>query len=130
MPYKAALIPPTATSTATIEERARSYLHANCAFCHRPDDANFPNMDLRHDVAFKDTNTCGVTPEKGNQGTIGAQIITPGQPSTSVMVLRMMAPPADQNGNHGRMPKLASYIVDAAAVSIISDWITSITSCP
>jgi len=130
MPYKAPLAPPTATSGATIDERARSYLHANCGFCHRPDDANFPDMDLRHDVALKDTHSCGVTPEKGNQGTIGALIIAPGQPSLSVMVLRMMAPPADANGMHGRMPKLASYVVDQSAVSIVSDWITSIASCP
>src|SRR5262249_45297798 len=102
-PYKDALWIPTATTTATLEELSRSYLHANCAFCHRPDDANFPDIDLRNDVAFKDTHTCGLTPEKGNQGTIGAQIIMPGQPSMSVMLLRMMAPPADQNGNHGRM---------------------------
>ncbi|HEY7371442.1 MAG TPA: hypothetical protein VIF57_04630 [Polyangia bacterium] len=129
MPYKAALAAPTETA-GTSEESARSYLHANCAFCHRPDDANFADIDLRHDVALADTNTCGVTPEKGNQGTIGALLVAPGMPSMSVMVLRMTAPPADANGNHGRMPKLASYVVDQDAVGLISDWITSIASCP
>jgi uncharacterized repeat protein (TIGR03806 family) len=130
MPYQDALPIPTATTTATLDQIARSYLHANCAFCHRPDDANFPDIDLRYDVAFRDTHTCGLPPEKGNQGTIGAQIIAPGQPSMSVLALRMMAPPADQNGNHGRMPKLASYVVDDRAVFIVSQWITSITGCP
>jgi uncharacterized repeat protein (TIGR03806 family) len=129
MPYKTALLTPTATTGST-EERARSYLHANCSFCHRPDDTNFSNLDLRHDTAFKDTNTCGVTPDKGNQGTIGALVITPMQPLMSVMILRMKAAPADAMGNHGRMPKIASYVVDDAAVKLISDWITSITSCP
>jgi uncharacterized repeat protein (TIGR03806 family) len=128
-PYKTALASPTGTA-GTTEERARSYLHANCAFCHRPDDANFPDIDLRHDVALAATNTCGVTPEKGNQGTIGALVIAPAMPALSVMVLRMTAPPADADGNHGRMPKLASYVVDQNAVTLISDWITSITSCP
>jgi len=129
MPYKAALAAP-AEAEGTTEARARSYLHANCAFCHRPDDPNFADIDLRHDVALADTHTCGATPEKGNQGTIGALIVAPGMPSMSVMVLRMTAPPADANGNHGRMPKLASYVVDQSAVTLISDWITSITSCP
>jgi hypothetical protein len=128
-PYKTALASPTGTA-GTMEDRARSYLHANCSFCHRPDDPNFSNLDLRHDVAFKDTYTCGVTPDKGNQGTIGALIITPGMPSMSVMILRMMAPPPDANGEHGRMPKLASYVVDQSAVTLISSWINSITACP
>ena len=128
-PYKAALVLPSGT-LGTVEERARSYLHANCAFCHRPDDPNFPSMDLRHDVAFKDTATCGVTPEKGNQGVPTSLIITPGDPAASVVVLRMQAPPDDANGKHGRMPKIASYVTDTDAVTTISGWIASLTACP
>lgn len=128
-PYKTALISPTGTA-GTDEERARSYLHANCAFCHRPDDPNFSSMDLRRDVAFKDTNTCAVTPEKGNQGVPTSLIITPGLPLQSVVILRMTAIPDDANGKHGRMPKIASYVVDQPAVDLISNWITGITSCP
>jgi len=129
MPYKTALVAPTGTA-GSVEERARSYLHANCGFCHRPDDPNFFSIDLRHDVAFKDTNTCGVTPEKGNQGVSTSLIITPGMPSQSVVILRMTALPDDVNGKHGRMPKIASYVNDDAAVTLISNWITGITSCP
>jgi len=128
-PYKAALISPTGTA-GTVEDRARSYLHANCGFCHRPDDPNFSSIDLRRDVAFKDTNTCNTVPEKGNQGVPTSLIITPGQPDQSLVVLRMMALPEDINGKHGRMPKIASYVVDTAAVTLISDWIRSLTGCP
>jgi hypothetical protein len=128
-PYKAALILPTGTA-GSVEERARSYLHANCSFCHRPDDPNFSSMDLRRDVAFKDTNTCAVTPEQGNQGVPTSLIITPGLPLQSVVILRMTAIPDDANGKHGRMPKIASYVVDQPAVDLISNWITGITSCP
>jgi uncharacterized repeat protein (TIGR03806 family) len=135
-PYKAALVVPysgqagTPPAGASTEDRARSYLHANCAFCHRPDDSNFPNLDLRRDIPFKDTNTCGVMPEKGNQGVLNSVVIAPGAPGLSLVVLRMMAAPEDMNGKHGRMPKIASYVVDTNAVTLISDWITSITSCP
>jgi uncharacterized repeat protein (TIGR03806 family) len=129
-PYKAPLTNPLGTDA--MEARARSYLHANCGFCHRPDDNNFASIDLRYDTPFKDTFTCGVTPEKGNQGVSNSTILEPGQPSKSVMVLRMMAPPADANGNHGRMPKIASYVVDTNAVSLISQWISAMApgSCP
>ncbi len=75
-PYKAALADPHDERQGTIEERARSYLHANCAFCHRPDDPNFASIDLRRDVAFKDTKTCGVAPERGNQGVPTSLIVT------------------------------------------------------
>jgi hypothetical protein len=28
------------------------------------------------------------------------------------------------------MPKIASYIVDTAATTLLSNWITGLTSCP
>ena len=43
----------TVPASATIEQRARSYMHANCAYCHRPDGA-FNYMDFRLDTALKD----------------------------------------------------------------------------
>jgi hypothetical protein len=70
-PYKAALVTPytsqagSPSTGATLDQRARSYLHANCAICHRP-DGDFPNLDLRYDVAFKDTSLCGTAPVKGD----------------------------------------------------------------
>ena len=130
MPYKAALPDPLNTQAGTIEQRARSYLHANCAFCHRPNDENFAEMDLRRDITFKDTSACGIEPHKGDQGVPGALVIDPGRPANSVMVLRMMAPPEDMDGKHGRMPKIASYVVDQQAVTMISSWITQLTGCP
>ena len=118
-------------ASATVDDRARSYLQANCAFCHRPDDYVFPLFDLRAGVALKDMGICNVVPHKGDQG-IGnaAMILAPGHPELSVMSQRMQAPPADSNGNYGRMPKIASYVVDQMAVDLINSWITGITSCP
>jgi hypothetical protein len=135
-PYKAALVVPYPSqagappASATVEERARSYLQANCAFCHRPDDYVFPNLDLRSGTALPDTMTCGLDPAKGDQGVSGAKILDPGHPLTSTMVLRMNAPADDADGKHGRMPKVASYVVDQAGLTLIGDWISSITSCP
>ena len=129
-PYKSALPDPLSMQTGTVERRARSYLHANCGFCHRPAEGAASPIDLRYDVAFKDTNTCGATPEKGDQGVPGALVIAPGQPRNSVLVLRMLAAPEDMNGKHGRMPKIASYVVDTEAVPLIENWITSVTACP
>jgi uncharacterized repeat protein (TIGR03806 family) len=128
-PYKAALAMPYGGQLAdppggaTVTARARSYLHANCAFCHRP-DGEFKTIDLRHDIDLKDTYLCGTTPAKGNQDVAGATNLTPGHPELSVLWLRM------NTLERGRMPPLASYLLDQDAVALIGDWIGGIAACP
>jgi hypothetical protein len=130
-PYKAALITPYPTQgvapppTATAEQRARSYLHANCAFCHRPDALAFPFYDLRYDVSFKQMNLCNVIPMKGDAGVADSVMLRPTKPMESVLWLRMKA-----LSSPGRMPPLASKVADEPALTVLGDWITSITTCP
>jgi hypothetical protein len=128
MPYKAALAVPYAgqagmpAANATLDQRARSYLHANCSFCHRPDSV-FYYMDLRNDVPLKSSYLCNVAPEKGDLGVMDALRLIPGDPMKSVMWLRMMAAPEDMNGKHGRMPPKASFVVDTDGAALVSNWI-------
>jgi hypothetical protein len=139
-PYKAALVAPYASqagtppASATIEQRATSYLHANCSFCHRPNDdvdcTSEPCLDLRFGLALANRSMCNVAPGKGDYGIAGAMTLAPGSPAKSMMVYRMNAPADDNNGKYGRMPLIASYVVDQPAVDLISSWITSITACP
>jgi hypothetical protein len=136
-PYKAALVAPypgqagAPPAGATLDMRARSYLHANCSFCHRPDGSDYNGIDLRYDVPFKSMHVCNVAPGRGDQGVPGALLLTPKSPASSVVWLRMTAPPADAlTGNHGRMPQVATYIVDDSAATVVSDWINSIAACP
>ncbi|HVZ74902.1 MAG TPA: hypothetical protein VHJ20_21115 [Polyangia bacterium] len=135
-PYKAALVVPydgqagSVPAGATLEQRARSYLHANCSFCHRPDGL-WPGFDVRYDVPFASTTTCNAPPGKGDQGVTGATLLTPKDPSHSVIYLRMVAPAATAtSGGTGRMPAIASVVVDQQGTKLISDWINSITTCP
>lgn len=129
-PYRAALATPYASQAgpptgATVDQRARSYLHANCAFCHRPDSA-FYAMDLRYEVSLKGTQICNQPPEKGNGGVMGATNLTPGSPMSSVLLLRMQLP----SSGMGRMPQIASDVVDQDAVTLLDNWITGIKACP
>jgi hypothetical protein len=135
-PYLTALVPPytgqsgSPPPTATLDERARSYLHANCAFCHRPDGV-FNGFDIRYDVPLKSTDICNALPAGTDLGVTGATLLTPKSPMTSLMWLRMHAPAATlDSGATGRMPAIASYVVDTQATDLISQWITSITACP
>jgi len=130
-PYQAALVLPytgqlgTVPAGAKLDDRARSYLHANCAYCHRP-DGDFNMIDFRFDTAFKDMGACGVTPSKGDVGVVGSQVLKPGTPMESAMWLRMNAPPSS---GKTRMPQLATYVVDDQGLKLMGDWITSITTC-
>jgi hypothetical protein len=131
-PFKAALVAPypgqsgSPPATATLDEKARSYLHANCSFCHRPDGV-WNGFDVRFDVPLKSTSMCNSPPGKGELGVPGALLLTPANPMSSLMWIRMHAPPG--NGL-GRMPAIASNVVDTQATELISQWISSITACP
>jgi uncharacterized repeat protein (TIGR03806 family) len=128
-PYKAALVTPYAgqlggpPASATVAERARSYLHANCAFCHRP-DGQFNSVDLRSGAAFEQTGLCNAVPAKGTQGVENATNLTPGHPELSTIWLRMATL------GKGRMPPLASAVVDEDALDLVTAWINGIAACP
>jgi hypothetical protein len=118
-------------SPSVIERRARSYIHANCAFCHRPDDSEVHNTDLRYETSLKDTNFCGADPAKTDLGVLNAKVIDPGRPETSTFWLRLKVPADDSMGKHGRMPPVASFVVDTEAVELVGQWIGSLpTPCP
>ena len=119
--------PPT---SATLDQLARSYMHANCAFCHRPDDGDVHDTDLRFGTALADAGFCGVAPAKTDLGVTGAVLIDPGKTATSLTWLRMQAAPDDSTGKHGRMPPVASFVTDQKAVDLIGRWIMSMTTCP
>jgi len=118
-----------APAPATAEARARSYLHANCAMCHRDGSATgLAELDLRIDTPLARTGLC-VEPKAGSLGLGGgatgvAHIVTPGKPELSVLAARM------KTTDDRRMPKLASSVVDAAGLAAVEEWIRGLTSCP
>jgi len=135
-PYKTALVPPypgqsgSPPASATLDQRARSYLHANCAFCHRP-DGKWNGFDVRFDVPLKSTAMCNGAPGKGDLGVAGATLLTPKNPMSSLMWLRMHAPKGNlMTGGTGRMPAIGSSVIDTQGTDLISQWISSINACP
>ncbi|MES1206734.1 MAG: hypothetical protein ABUS79_12430, partial [Pseudomonadota bacterium] len=121
-------LPDTAlsASTDTVEARARSYLHGNCAICHLP-GGSYSAIDLRFGTPLAMMNVCNIAPNKGDQGVTGAKRLLPGSPQKSVLLLRMQAPAGTDDG---RMPPLASAVLDAAGINLVSQWIKGTTTCP
>ena len=114
---------PDPAGTDPIEQRARSYLHANCSHCHRPQGGGQGTMDLRFGESLKDTATCNAAVTQGNVGA-ASKIVVPGDPTTSAMSLRFHATDSK------RMPPVAVSILDPTGSKVIDDWITSLTACP
>jgi uncharacterized repeat protein (TIGR03806 family) len=118
-------LPQIDDGSTSVERRARAYLHANCANCHRPEVGNSGTTDLRFATSLAGTMSCGAEPRKGSLG-YGAdyRIIAPGQPDKSMLIVRM------RELGSGRMPEIASSVVDTAGVSLLSDWIRALPGCP
>jgi uncharacterized repeat protein (TIGR03806 family) len=105
-------------------DRARSYLHANCAPCHRPSSTGRGPLDLRYQRTVTETMACDARPSQGDLGVTDARILAPGAPERSLLALRMRA--LDVN----RMPPLASSLVDPAGTAVIDRWIRGLARCP
>ena len=109
---------------ATLESRARAYLHVNCANCHLPGGTGAGQMDFRASNSLADMHACGVTPALGNLGVDGAQVLAPGDPDHSMISIRM------KRIGPGRMPFIGSNVVDDTGIAIIDAYIAGITACP
>jgi len=106
------------------ERRARSYLHSNCSNCHQPNGPGGGNMDLRMTTSLANTKICNEAPLAGNPfGLATPAIVAPGNPDSSILVLRM-----EDLGQH-RMPPLGSSVVDTQAMAVIRDWIRGLSKC-
>ena len=79
---------------------------------------------------FSERRLCDVAPFANTLGVEGARSVVPGQPNKSLVWVRMNRPPDDGEGKHGRMPLLASYVVDQMAVDLVGNWISSLSTCP
>ena len=108
---------PIEDESGPIEKRARSYLHANCAHCHRHKGGGNSDFKLLAGLPLSETNTLNVRPLHDTLGVNRAGLIVPGVPERSLVLHRM------STTGRGRMPQLATNQVDVAAVSLLRRWI-------
>ncbi len=105
-----------------LEQRARSYLDANCAFCHNP--AGSPegtSFVLDYHTALEQSGLVGgaVADELG-LGPL-ARVLAPQDPLHSVLLKRV-----GSNDPVVRMPPLGRDIVHAAARDTILEWLLTL----
>ena len=112
-----------ADTNAALADRARAYLHTNCAQCHRPNGPTPAQIDFRYTTSLQNTHACDAIPLQGDLGIPNARIIAPGDASRSVLIDRT-------NRRDSRaMPPLGSNIVDSDGIDLLTMWIDGLTGC-
>ena len=104
-------------TAADINQRARTYLHVNCAHCHKNGGGGSAYVHLPQDLPLAETKSVGVRPSQGTFGIHDARIIAPGDPFRSVLYFRMA------KLGSGHMPHIGAAVVDLPGLELIHDWI-------
>jgi len=111
-----ALAHPT-NEAASLEWRTRSYLKANCAFCHQP-GGTVGSWDGRVSTPTRFANLINGIPAN-NGGNPNNRLIKPGATNLSIIHTRL------STRGPGAMPPVGSALVDTNAVALLTRWITT-----
>lgn len=116
---------PHKTEAYSLDERARGYIHANCAHCHRfGGGGGAVLLELDAFKPLKETMAFDAKPRQGDFGLADARIIAPGHPDRSVMYYRLA------KFGRGRMPHLGSELPDPFGLELLNEWICSTGKMP
>ena len=110
------------TGTGDIDARARAYLDANCAHCHRV-GGSAETTGLWLGSSITDETALGRCrrPIAAGGGTGGFSYdVVPGDPDSSIMLFRVAS---EEPGI--KMPELPSQLSDPNGVAVIREWIAA-----
>ena len=113
---------PMDPATGDLDARARAYLHANCAHCHR-DGGGASKSGLILEAWEQDPLKIGIckVPAAAGPGTGGRKHdIVPGAPDESIMIFRM-----NSTDPEIKMPELPNRVINTAGVALIAEWIAA-----
>ena len=105
---------------APLQDRARSWLHVNCAGCHRFGAGGGAALHLNFDKPLAELRAVNVRPTRGDFGLAGGRIIAPGHPFSSALLYRITTE------GSGHMPHIGSRVTDEAGVRLVTGWIRSL----
>ena len=98
------------------ETKVRSYMDANCSFCHRPGGVEEANFDARFVIPLETQNIIN-SPTISRNSAQDNSIIFPGDTSTSELFQRI------HKIGENQMPPLGRNSVDKEFLRTLKDWI-------
>lgn len=105
-------------ASRSLEDRARSYLDANCAQCHRP-GGTVAGFDARFQTPLAQQNLIN-GPVLIDNGIDRARIVSPHDTWRSMIIRRT------DTVDDTRMPPIARHTIDANGVALLKSWILSL----
>jgi uncharacterized repeat protein (TIGR03806 family) len=103
-------------SSASLEQRARSYLDGNCSYCHRPGGAP-ATFDARYHTAFASQGLINGNVNNA-LGITGAKVVVPRDTAKSILYQRIHTVEPTR-----KMPALGRNIIDDEGTAMIAQWI-------
>ena len=107
-------------ANADLELRARSWLHANCAHCHRRHGGGSVQLMVNADLPTTETMMIYEKPVRGDFGIADSAVIYPGAPHRSILLDRIA------RVGSGRMPMIGAREVDRGGLILLRNWILSL----
>ena len=108
-------------TSATLEQRMRSYLDANCSHCHQPGGVMRAEWDARFDTPLAQQGIVDGVPQN-DFGISGSKIILPGDNDKSLLHIRIN----DGGDAPAQMPPLGRNLRHDAAVDVLRLWIAQL----
>jgi putative heme-binding domain-containing protein len=102
-----------------VADRARSWLHVNCATCHRFGAGGAVAIHLNFDKPVREMRAIDEKPARGDFGLVGARIVAPGAAYRSTLFYRICTEGA------GHMPHIGARLADETGARLVFDWIQS-----
>ena len=103
-----------------LETRARSWIHSNCAGCHRRSGGAGIVSMMNITTNNENMRMLNFEPSRGSFGLEGAPLIEPGNPYRSILYYRIATKGA------GHMPMIGVPSIDSEGVQVVHDWIRSL----
>ena len=106
-------------STADLDLRARSFLHANCAYCHIEAGGGNAKMNLAFYGGGKEQmRIVDVEPTHHHFDKADAKLVAPGSVDRSVLLHRVGI------RGPGQMPQLSTNRIDEKGLEMLKEWVS------